>query len=55
MALRQSAVTLAFLKYIQVFISAETSTYVSKAYMREILTQVWLKSIKKWLSYLTNK
>ena len=26
-----------------------------RAYMGEVLTQVWLKSIKKWVSYLTKK
>ena len=42
---------MAFLKHIQV---AESSM-AGRAYMGEVLTQVWLKSIKKWVSYLIKK
>ena len=28
---------------------------IGRAYMGEVLTQVWLKSVKKWVSYLTKK
>ena len=40
---------IAFLKYIQVFkclLQAENSM-TGRAYMGEVLTQVWLKSVKK--------
>ena len=32
-----------------------SSVYFTIAYMGNVLSQVWLKSIKKWLSYLTNR
>ena len=39
----------------QIHSSGYFSSMTGRAYMGEVLTQVWLKSIKKCVSYLTNK
>ena len=39
---------------IKCLLQAENSM-TDRAYMGEVLTQVWLKFIKKWVSYLTKK
>ena len=40
--------------HLSVFLQAENSM-TGRAYMQEVLTKVWLKSIKKQVSYWTNK
>ena len=42
------------LKYRCLYIQAENSM-TGRGYMGEVVIQVWLKSIKKRVSYLTNK
>ena len=47
-------ISLQFLNTFKCLLQAENGM-TDRAYMGEVLTQVWLKSIKKWVSYLTKK
>ena len=38
---------IAFLKYIQVFTYQAESSMTDRAYIEEVLIQIWLKSMKK--------